>query len=76
MLNYYNVSFHFFGNDAQMYFKTDSKHQCFSKLNTVLNYVQTLIFKRKLKMNKDKTNIMRNIDLLSKLKLDETDINL
>ena len=54
------------------------------KLNTVLNAVQTWMFKRKLKLNKDKTNIMfvgnplkmRNIDLPSNLKLNHTDINL
>ena len=54
----------------------------FSKLNTVLNAVQTWMFKRKLNLNKNKTNIMvvgnplqtRNIDLLSNSKLDHTDI--
>ena len=67
-----------------MYFKFNSKDQCFSKLNLVLNAVQTWMFKRKLKLNKDKTSIlivsnplkMRNIDLPSNLKLDQTDINL
>ena len=84
MLNYYNVTYHFYADDTQIYFKLDSKDQCISKLNSVLNAVQTWRFKRKLKLNKDKTNIMvvgnplqlRNINFPSILKLDKTDINL
>ena len=67
-----------------MYFKLDSKDQYVSKFNIVLNIVQTWMFKRKLKLTKDKTNIlivgnrleMRNIYLSSNLLLDQTDINL
>ena len=40
-LNYYNVSYHFFADDTQIYFKFDSKDRCVSKLNTVLNAVET-----------------------------------
>ena len=84
MLNYYNVTYDFYADDTQIYFKLVSKDQSTSKLNSVLNAVQTWMFKRKLKLNKDKTNIMvvgnplqlRNIDLPSNLKLDQTDINL
>ena len=84
MLKYYNVTYHFYADDTQIYFKLDSKDQSISKLNSVLNAVQTWMFKRKLKLNKDKTNIMvvgnplqlRNIDFPSILKLDQTDINL
>ena len=81
MLNYYNVSYNFYADDTQRFYKIDSKDQCFSKLNTVLNAVQTWMFKRKLKLNKDNTNIivvgnplqMRNIDLPTNLQLDQTD---
>ena len=84
MLSYYNVSYHLYADDTQFYFKIDSKDQCFSKLNLVLIAVPTWMFKIKLKLNKDETNIMvvsyplqtRNIDLPSNLKLDQTDINL
>ena len=77
MLNYYNVSYNFYANDKQTFFKIDSKYQFVSKLNTVFNAVQTWMLKRKLKLNKDKTNIMvvgkplqkRNIYLPSKSKL-------
>ena len=56
----------------------------FLKTNTVLNAVHTWMFKRKLKFNKDETNIMvvcnplhmTNIDFHTNLKLDETDISL
>ena len=62
----------------------DSKDQCVSKLNTVLSAVQTWMFKRKLKLIKDRTNLtvvgnylqLTNIDLPSSLKLDQIDINL
>ena len=50
MLNYYNVSYHFYADDTQFYFKLDSKNQCVSKLCSVLNAVQTWIFKIKLKL--------------------------
>ena len=84
MLRYYNITYHFYSDDTQIYFELDSKDQCISKLNTVLTAVQTWMFKRKLKLNKHKTNIMvvgnpyqsRDIDFLSILKLDQTDINL
>ena len=84
MLNYCNISYNFYADDTHIYFELDSKDQCVSKLNTVLNVVQTWMFKRKLELNKDKTNIMgvgnrlqmRNIDLPSNLKLHQTDINL
>ena len=76
MLNHYNVSYLFYAYDTRIYFKIDSKDQCFSKLNTVLNAVRTWMSKRKLKLNKDKTNIMvvsnplqiRNIDPLFEFK--------
>ena len=84
MLSYYNVSYHFYADDTQTYFKIEGKDQCFSKLNTVLNAVLTCMFKRKLKLNNVKTNIMvvgnpvqmRNIDFPCTLKLDQTDTNL
>ena len=71
-------------DDTQICFKLDSKDQCVSKLNNVLNAVQSWMFKIKLNLNKDKTNLMVvgnplqlwNIDLPSNLKLDQTDINL
>ena len=80
----YYVSHHSYADDTQIYVKFDSKDRCVSKLNIVLNAGQTWMFKRKLKLNKDKTNIMvvgdtlrlRNIDLSPILKLDQTDINL
>ena len=50
MLSYYNVTYHFYADDTQIYFKLDSKDQCISKLNNVLNAVQTWMFKRKLKL--------------------------
>ena len=83
-MNYYNVSYHFYADDIQIYFKIDSKDLCVSKLNTVFNAAKTWIFNRELKLNKDKTNKnavgnplqLRNIDLPSNLKLDQTDINL
>ena len=58
MLRSYNVSYNFYADDMQIYFKIDSKDQSSSKLNTVINAVQTCMFKRKLKSSKDKTNIM------------------
>ena len=84
MLNYDNVSYHFYADDTRIYFKLVNKELCVSKLNTVFNAVQTLMFKRKPKLNMDKTNIMvvgnpleiRNIDLTSNLKLDQADVNL
>ena len=84
MLNFYNVSYNFYADDTQIYFKLDNKYQCVSKPNSVPNAVLTLMFKIKLKLNKDKNNIMvvdnplqlRNIDLPSNLKMDQTDINL
>ena len=84
LLSYYKNSCHFYADDTKIYFKLDSKDQCLLKLNTVLNAVQTWMFKRKLKLNNDKTNMLvvgnpihlENIDLSSKLKLDQTDINL
>ena len=84
MLNCYNVSYHFYADDTHIYIKINSKDRCFSKLNTVFNAVQTWMFKKKLKLNKDKTNMMvagnllqmRSIDLPSNIKLDQTDINL
>ena len=84
MLNYYNVTYHFYADDTQISFKLDSKHECVSKLNSVLNAVQMWMFKRKLKLNKDKTNMMidgnplqiGNIDLPLNLKLEQTDTNL
>ena len=54
VLNYYNVTYHFYVDDTQIYFKLDNKDQCVSNLNSVLNAVQTCMFKRKLKFNKDK----------------------
>ena len=54
VLNYYNVSYNFYADDKQIYFKLDSKDQCISKLITILNAVQTWRFKRKLKLNKPK----------------------
>ena len=50
MLNYYNVSYHFYADDTQKYFELDSKYQCVSKLNTVLRAVQTWIFLKKLEV--------------------------
>ena len=84
MLRYYVVSYHFSAAIMQINFKLDSKDQCVSKPNTALNAEQKWMIKRKLKFNKDKTNIMvagnpfrmRNIDLSSNSKLDQTDINL
>ena len=84
MLNYLNVLHHFYADYTQIYFKINYEDQCFSKLNTVLNAVQTSMFERKLKLNKVKTNIivvvyplqMRNINLPSNLKLDQSDINM
>ena len=63
--------YHFYADDTQIYFKIDTKDQCFSKLNTVLCAVQTWVFKIKLKLNKNRTNTMvvgkplqrRNINL-------------
>ena len=54
------------------------------KTHSVPNAVQTWMIKRKQKLNKKKTNIMvvgnpfhlRNIDLPSNLKMDQTDNNL
>ena len=65
----------------QIYFKLDSKNKCVSKLNTVLDAVQTWMVKRKLNLIIDKTNIitvglplkMRNNGLPSKLRLEQTD---
>ena len=82
-LNYYNISYHFYADDTQIYFKAGSEEQCVSKLNTVLNAVHTWMFKRKLMLNTDKTKIivvdnplqLRNIDLPPNIKLDHTDIN-
>ena len=54
MLKYYNVSHRFYAGDTQIIFKLDSKDQRVSKLNTVLNSVQTSMFKRKLKLKKEK----------------------
>ena len=76
--------YHIYADDAKIYFKLESKDQSVSKLNTVLDAVQTWMFKRKLKLNKEKNNIIvvgnplqkRNIDLPLNLKLDRTDINL
>ena len=70
MLNYYNVSHNLYAEVTQLNFKLNSKDQCVSKYNTVLNAVEMKTFKRKLKLNKDKTNTMvvgyplqmRNID--------------
>ena len=84
MLAYYDVSYHFYADDTQIYFKCDSKDQCISKINTVVHAVQSWMNKRKLKLNKDKTNIMlvgnvqklRNLDFPSVLLLDRTDITL
>ena len=75
------MSYHFYADETQIFYNLDYKKQCFSKLNTVFNAVQTWMFRRELKLNKDKTNIMvvgnpfqmRNIDLPSNLRLDQTD---
>ena len=40
-----------------IHFKLDIKVQCVSKLNRVLGVVQTWMFKIKLKLNEDKTNL-------------------
>ena len=58
MLNFYKVSYNFYADDTRIYFKLDSKDQCVSKLMTVLNGVQTLMFKEKVKLDKYKTNIL------------------
>ena len=58
MLNYYNVPHHFYADATQVYSKIDSIDQCVSKLNIVLNFEQTWIFKRKLMLNKDKTDMI------------------
>ena len=57
-LNYYNVSYHFRADNAQIYFKLDRKDHCVYKLNTVLNDVRRWLSKRKFKFIKDKTNIL------------------
>ena len=80
MLNY-NVLYHFYADHTQIDFKLYSKDQCASKLNTNLNAVQTWMFRIKLNLIKDKTNIMvvgnplqmRNIDLSSNFELDQTE---
>ena len=83
MLDYYNVSYHIYADDTQIYFKLDRQYQCISKLNTVLNAEQTWMLNGNLKL-KDETNIilvgnplqLRNIDFPLILKLDQTDINI
>ena len=82
VLSYYKVIYHFYADDTQINFKLDRKDQCNSILNSILNAVQTWLFKIKLNLNKDKTNIMvvgnplqlRNIEFPSNLKLDQIDI--
>ena len=84
MTNYYNPSYYFYAGDTLLYFKLYSIDQCLSKLNTALIAAWTWMFKRKMKLDKEKTNIMvvgnhlqlRNIGLHSNFKLDQTDINL
>ena len=76
MLSYYNISYLLYADYTEINFKRDSLDQCVSKLNYILNSVQPWMLKIKLKLNKDKTNIMvvgnllqvRNIDLPSNLK--------
>ena len=46
MLNNYNVLYHFYADDTLIYFKLDSKDPCVSKLNSVLNAVQTWMLKK------------------------------
>ena len=83
ILNYYNVSFNFYADDTQAYFKFDSRDRCVSKLNTVLNAVKTWMLKRKLRLNNGKTNIivdghplqLRIIVFPTNLKLHQTDVN-
>ena len=58
MSNYYKISFNFYVDDTQSQFKLGSKYEYVSKLNTVLNAVQTWMLKRKLKLNKDNTNTL------------------
>ena len=58
MINYYKVSYLFYVDDAQIYFKLESEDQCVPKPNSVHNAVQTWMFKRKLKLNKVKSNII------------------
>ena len=41
MLDYYNVSYNFYADDTQLYFKLDSRDQWVSKLKSVINAVQT-----------------------------------
>ena len=84
MLNYYSVSCHFYADDIQIYFKLDSKDQCVSKLNAVFYAVKAWMFKGKRMLNKEETNRMvvesfcqiRNIDLPSNLRLDQSSIGL
>ena len=84
MLKYYSLSYNFYAHDTQIYFKLDSEDQRASKFNSVLNTVLTWMFERKLKLKKEKTNIMvvgnrlemRNIYLSLNLKLNRTDMNL
>ena len=84
MLSNYSVSYNVYADDTKIYFKLGSKEQCVSKLITVLNDIQTWMFKRKLKFIKDKTSIIivgyplqtKNIDLPSSLKLEQSDLKL
>ena len=84
MFNYYNVSCHSYADDTHIYFNLGSKDQCVSKLNTVLNAVQTWMFKRKVNLINDKTNMVvvgnslriRNSDFTLNLKTDQSDVKL
>ena len=84
ILEFHNVSYHFYADDTQIYFKCDTKDHCISKLNVIIQAVQSWMHKRKLKLNTDKTNVMvvgntqklRNLDLPGTLLLDQTDVNL
>ena len=58
VLNYYTLSYNFYADDTQMYFKLNCKFKCDSKLDCVSNAVQTCVFENEFKLGIGETNIM------------------
>ena len=84
MLDFHAVSYHFYADDTQIYFRCDTKERCISKLNVIVQAIEAWMHRRKLKLNTEKTNIMivgniqklKDLDFPTTLLLDQTDINL
>ena len=84
VLEFHNVSYHFYADDTQIYIRCNTKEHCIAKLNVIIQAIEAWMHKRKLKLNTEKTNIMivgntqklNNLDFPTTLLLNQTDVNL